>query len=220
MELISYDELTKRISEICKDRLFIERIIVDCSDKEKLLKSIFHNPIDDRIGDFKQIITNDVTIFEYETTNIINNKKTDTILVTSENGIIIKLDYHSNKEYSELVYSVYQEDSNRLTDRLSLKSYKTDDYEHLSVVVLGQFMNNATSGYYQKKYNLYIFDGSVNAIEINDVMYIKNEEGFNSVLRTYNDLVDKFSCKFNQRVDNLMGDNVQEYHIKRKKQEC
>ncbi len=216
MEFLSYDNIKNIINDYCKDKIFVERMITDSEIKKGLLKPFVSNLEDVRIGSFKQIMANDFTFFEYDTIND-DNKVVNNILFVKENVTIFKLEYFDNKGYIESTYSIFKDGSNRLSDRLSFKSYSIDDYENLNISVLGQF-SNENSDYFQKKYCLYIFNNKITALETSGNMYLENEAGFSNVVRTFENLVGKFYLKFGQKLDCLKGEEVKEYHILRKKQ--
>lgn len=219
MYVVNYNDFDKKIYDFFRSRIYIENIIEVESVKRENLKSLIDVDAKE-IGNMKQILVYDFNIFEYELINPENRKVTKNIMIVRDGLPMVRLEHYENGNYVEDSYSIYSDGNNHLSDRMSIKSYKMIDSQHQYISILGQFSNAFDDrSYFRKKYSIYLTNDRIQAINTNDTMYIENEMGFDNILRTYNDLVDKFSCKFNQKVDSLIGDNVQEYHIKRKKQE-
>lgn len=221
MHAVDYNDLNKKIHDFCRNKVYIENIIEIESVRKQMLNSLINIDDTKEIGNMKQVLVDDFSILEYELINSENGRVTKNIMIVRGELPVVRLEHYEDGNYVEDSYSIYSDGSNRLSDRLSIKSYKMIDNEHLSISILGQFSNTLGDGsYFRKKYSVYITNGNIQAINTNDTMYIENEAGFDNILRTFDDLISRFSFKLNQKVDNLMGDNVQEYHIKRKKQEC
>lgn len=221
MHAVDYNDLNKKIHDFCCNKVYIENIIEIESVRKQMLNSLINIDDTKEIGNMKQILVDDFSILEYELINSENGRVTKNIMIVRGELPVVRLEHYEDGNYVEDSYSIYSDGSNRLSDRLSIKSYKMLDNEHLSISILGQFSNTLDGGsYFRKKYSVYITNGNIQAVNTNDTMYIENKAGFDSILRTFDDLISRFSFKLNQKVDNLMGDNVQEYHIKRKKQEC
>lgn len=221
MHAVDYNDLNKKIHDFYRNKVYIENIIEIESVRKQMLNSLINIDDTKEIGNMKQILVDDFSILEYELINSENGRVTKNIMIVRGELPVVRLEHYEDGNYVEDSYSIYSDGSNRLSDRLSIKSYKMIDNQHLSISILGQFSNTLDDGsYFRKKYSVYITNGNIQAINTNDTMYIENEAGFDNILRTFDDLISRFSFKLNQKVDNLMGDNVQEYHIKRKKQEC
>ncbi len=221
MHAVDYNDLNKKIHDFYRNKVYIENIIEIESVRKQMLNSLINIDDTKEIGNMKQILVDDFSILEYELINSENGRVTKNIMIVRGELPVVRLEHYEDGNYVEDSYSIYSDNSNRLSDRLSFKSYKMIDNQHLSISILGQFSNTLDDGsYFRKKYSVYITNGNIQAINTNDTMYIENEAGFDNILRTFDDLISRFSFKLNQKVDNLMGDNVQEYHIKRKKQEC
>ncbi len=220
MHAVDYNDLNKKIHDFYRNKVYIENIIEIESVRKQMLNSLINIDDTKEIENMKQILVDDFSILEYELINSENGRVTKNIMIVRGELPVVRLEHYEDGNYVEDSYSIYSDGSNRLSDRLSIKSYKMIDNEHLSISILGQFSNTLDDGsYFRKKYSVYITNGNIQAINTNDTMYIENEAGFDSILRTFDDLISRFSFKLNQKVDNLIGDNVQEYHIKRKKQE-
>lgn len=221
MHAVDYNDLNKKIHDFYRNKVYIENIIEIESVRKQMLNSLINIDDTKEIGNMKRILVDDFSILEYELINSENGRVTKNIMIVRGELPVVRLEHYEDGNYVEDSYSIYSDGSNRLSDRLSIKSYKMIDNQHLSISILGQFSNTLDDGsYFRKKYSVYITNGNIQAINTNDTMYIENEAGFDNILRTFDDLISRFSFKLNQKVDNLMGDNVQEYHIKRKKQEC
>lgn len=217
MEVVNYDNLVNQIKKLYQNKVYIEQIVTDDNTKRKLLEPILKKEVTSSIDSFKQILFEGLTILEYETVDYNTNKRFLNIILIKGSKIIFQLKYHLNKNYSEATYSTFDDESSHLTDKLYLKSYRVNNVEHLMVSILGKCSNDDT--YFQKNYSLYIDNDKVTAIEINNSMYLENEVGFDNIISTFQNLINKTSKNISRKIDSLICDDVKEYHILRKKQE-
>lgn len=217
MNEINFRNIENYVNNCINNKIFIEEMITDDELKKNVLGP-FIGKIENKIVDLKRITVDDIIIFEYKVYNINDYKIDNNILIVKNNNLLLKAIHYENMDYFEDTYCIYIDDSYRLSDRLTVKSYKMDDSEHLNISILGKFVAD-DSAYFNKKYNLYVSNNEIMAIFSNENIHIKGEYNFDNVLRTFSKLIGGFYNKFNQELDNLFYDGVKEYNIKRKNQE-
>lgn len=218
MFIVNYNEIKRQLNERCIDKMYIEQIINNDETKLEILSSLLKLDSTKKITYLKQIILSDFIILEYELVDLENNKQTSNTMIVKNDLPVIKLEHYEKCNYCEDNYSIYNVDNNHLSNRLTFSRYEMDNNCYLSVSVLGKFADsNDINSYFTKKYNVYISDNKISAINTNNNMYIDTENGFNNIVNTFTNLINKFYLKFDQRVDSLNNDDVKEYHISRKK---
>lgn len=218
MYVVNYDEIKQKLKEIYQNKIYLEQIIIDQDIKIELLSSFLDLEKIDYIDSFKQIIFDNITIFEFDLNDLVNNKKTSNLIIIKDNFPLIRLEHYAKNNYNEDNYFIYSLNSKRLSDKLITKSYNMNDSKHLTVSLLGKFSDNIDKGtYFNKKYGVYINSNKITAINASNNMYLENEAGFTNIIETFITLINKFYIKLNQKIDNLGDEFVKEYHIIRKK---
>ena len=216
----SYKNIKKQIKLYYQNKSHIEEIITDPIIINTILNSLKQNNENDLITDFCLVNTNSIKVLFYDSTNKLNNKKTSHILTyqtVDKNYPIFKLDYNESNgkkvDYHEAIYSIYKNNSYKLSSKISFKTLSDNEFENTDVIILESIDNTR---YHRKEYNLSLKLNELLSIRANNTMYITGEEGFiNRELLVMKDICDSIK-KIESKIKETIGEDIKIYQIKRK----
>lgn len=220
MEILNFEVLKNKIKNYYSDDVHCQLSVICEEEKIRRLSQVFKNENEDEnknrnIGLFKIILSHDITIFEYESTNASTKTKSDNIVVTRDNKPIFKMErdkVNPNLSYQKESFSIYDENS-KLVSSICLEKIVNS----LNVNIINKGPNE--DGFYSKKYTFYSDNAGVVALRVDDEMHLIIENGFIIGVEAANHLTEKISNKIKRRLDETLGlENMKEYKIRRKKQ--
>ena len=215
MEIINYEKLKEKIKNYCECKAHIELYVKKTEEKERILNELFNDKsLKVKIGVFKIIRFDDITVLEYETIEELKNRKTDNLVVVGKDHSILKIEHHEpvkNLMYKQDTLSIYNENK-RLISRIYIENF----FYVIRVKILDKIKE--TNQYNKKDYTFYKDENETISLKISDEMYFKGENGFSTALSTAINLVNKISVKISDKLDEILGlEEVKEYKINRKK---
>lgn len=218
---ISYYEIKNKIKENCMKGLYFVTEYIDDNQKNDILSFTLgkNENTEEKINSLVQISTAKYTIYEYESTDVLTTKKTENFLICENNLPVFKIKHYqpknSNVEYTEDIYITYKDRSNRINSKISINTFKNEDFEKDDIHVLDT--DNYSGNYYQKNYQFMIKSDQILSLKIGNDIYLVGEESFANRCHNALKCIGNVLNKVTQKIEQATDDNVKTYCIKRHK---
>lgn len=220
---VNYDEVKRDIDSYYNSKLKVERKIENLDEQKKILTTIFGNiEMNFEISDFYVAeLIGDVNILKYKTFETTKNKKVEIMVLIKDNKPIFSVKHHERKDklvtYFEDSYSIYEEDSHYLINRVDITNITSGEFVTSNVKLLNKTDTNIRE-YYKKEYTFYINDVRIVALKSDSDMYISSEANFENKCIIALKRINNTLARVIDSLENIIvGDKVKEYRIHRKK---
>ncbi|MBD9105787.1 hypothetical protein EGW03_04850 [bacterium] len=219
---VKYEELIKKIKDICFNDFYVEIKYLLDDDKKRILSSMYQSVDDVQIDSFNEISSRRWRrwkIYEYNVRKNDEHHEKNCFLVCKDDIPVLKLEncFVEGKEcsYLDSSYISYYKETHHIQSKIHFTSVRKDNFEDTSVLLLDSD-EVCQKEYYQKKYHFTICGDEVISLQLGNEMFLNGESGF--ILRRDSALkcIGKIFNKIDNEIDKLKDIDIKEYKIKRK----
>lgn len=226
--MLDYFDITEKINELrSKSNVTVTNNITDKYEKDSLLRKVFKNKYHEELDIFNMTLEqlDKYSILSYCTKEMTPSVEKINIVILDKQTPLLKVEsysewYRNNPgvETEEYVYSVYDEDSSKLKNRLKVKNSILDGMVVKEIKILNK-QEDGIRSYTRHNYRIYtnVRNNEVLGFVNHDKVWLKGALSFEQRLATINENINKVSNIISDSFEELVnGEKVKQYEIKRK----